>query len=319
MENPNLVVLDGHTLNPGDLAWQPLEALASCTVHPRTAPPETVARCRGAELVLTNKVVLDRATIEQLPELRYIGVMATGYNVVDVDAARDHEVVVTNVPAYSTRSVAQLVFAHVLNLAHRLDHHLHAVRDGRWQDSPDFCFWDYPQMELVDKVMGIVGFGQIGQATATLAQAFGMKVLVHTRTQRPGFEVEYVELDDLFRRADVVSLHCPLTDQTQHMVDEYRLGLMKKTAFLINTGRGPLIDEDALDRALNSGTIAGAGLDVLSSEPPDPNNPLLRARNCGITPHIAWATRAARQRLLDTLVQNLSAFLDGNPKNVVNT
>lgn len=315
-----IVVLDGHTLNPGDLDWRELRVLGDCTIFDRTPPDLVVPRAAGAAVVLTNKTVLGREHIEQLPALRYIGVLATGYNVVDLGAARARGIVVTNVPAYSTCSVAQLTFALLLELAHRTGHHAEAVRSGRWSRSVDFCFWDTPLIELDGLTMGLVGFGQIGQAVAGLAGAFGLRLLIHTaqpENHRPGAG-EFVGLDELFRRSDVVSLHCPLTEQTRHLVNAARLALMKPTAFLLNTGRGPLVDEVALANALNAGRIAGAGLDVLPVEPPPPDNPLLQARNCVITPHIAWATEAARRRLMRIAVENVRAFLVGRPSNVVN-
>ena len=319
-----IVVLDGYTLNPGDLSWALLESLGDCRVHDRSLPEEVVPRAAGAGIAIVNKVVLSREVIGQLPGLRYVGVTATGYNIVDVAAAGERDVVVTNVPTYGTRSVAQMVFAHLLNLAQRVAHHAETVRQGRWGACEDFCYWDYPLIELAGLSMGIVGLGRIGRATAELAAAFGMSVLafdVHpeARASAPA-GVEFVELDDLFRRGDVVSLHCPLTRDTEHLVDARRLGLMKETAFLINTARGPLVDTDALAEALNAGGIAGAGLDVLPVEPPPagPEAPaLLTAKNAFITPHIAWASRSARRRLMDAAVENVRAFLEGRPTNVV--
>jgi glycerate dehydrogenase len=314
-----IVVLDGFTLNPGDLDWAELEALADCQIFDRTPPSLVVERASDADLVLTNKVVLSRAVLAGLPRVKYVGVLATGYNVVDVAAARERGVVVTNVPAYSSRSVAQLVFALVLELAHHTGHHAQAVREGRWSRSPDFAFWDFPLLELDGLTMGIVGFGRIGQAVAELARAFGMQVLVHTRTVPPTAPtgVRWVDQEAVFRQSDVVTLHCPLTPETQHLVNAARLALMKRSAFLINTGRGPLVDEVALAEALNAGRLAGAGLDVLSVEPPPADHPLLQARNAIITPHFAWATRAARRRLLAIAVANIRAFLGHAPQNVV--
>ena len=313
-----LVVLDGYTLNPGDLSWERLLSLGNCSIYDRTAPDAVVAEAAEAELVLTNKAVLSRESIEALPALKYIGVMATGYNVVDLPAARERGIVVTNVPIYGTDSVAQMVFAHVLHFTQRVAHHSQAVHEGRWSAAVDWCFWDFPLLELSSMTMGVVGFGRIGRATAKLADAFGMQVLVATRT---GGELpEYaraVELDELFETSDVVSLHCPLTAETEGMVNAERLRRMKPTALLINTGRGPLIDEAALADALARGEIAGAGLDVLSSEPPAADHPLVGLDNCVITPHIAWATRAARSRLLDVVVDNVAAYLAGQPQNVV--
>jgi glycerate dehydrogenase len=318
-----IVVLDGYTLNPGDMSWQALGALGDCTVYERTPKELVIERASGAEIVLTNKVVLGPEQLAQLPQLRYIGVLATGYNVVDVEAARQCNVTVTNVPAYSTASVAQMVFALLLELSQQVGHHARLVREGRWTASADFCFWERPLVELDGLTLGIVGFGAIGRRVARLARAFGMEVLVHTahpekyRETVEGREVRFVGLDELFRASDAISLHCPLTEETRALVDARRLALMKPSAFLINTGRGPLIDEAALAAALNAGRIAGAGLDVLSVEPPPAGNPLLQAANCCITPHIAWATRAARERLMGTAVGNLRAYLTGAPQNVV--
>ena len=318
--NMHIVVLDGYTLNPGDLSWDELKGLGTCEVFDRTPPEEVVPRALDAQLVLVNKVVLAREVIRQLPKLRYIGVLATGHNVVDGQAARERGIPLTNVPTYGTQSVAQMVFAHLLNLTQHVGHHGRTVAEGRWAACEDFCYWDYPLVELAGLTMGVVGFGRIGRATAGLALAFGMEVLACDPVVPADVPegVEIVELEAIFRRSDVVSLHCPLTPETQQLVDQDRLASMKTSAFLINTSRGPLVDEQALAAALGSGGIAGAGLDVLSVEPPPPDNPLLRAKNCFVTPHIAWATRAARERLLGTVVENLSAFLEGRPQNVVN-
>ncbi len=314
-----IVVLDGYTLNPGDLSWGAVERLGKLSVYDRTAPEQVAERAAGAEALLTNKTPLTRRDVEELPELKYIGVLATGYNIVNVEAARAHGISVTNVPAYATRSVAQMVFAHLLNLALRLGEHARAVREGRWTTSPDFSFWHHPLIELASLTMGIVGLGQTGRATAAAAQAFGMEVLGYdTAPDTPPEGVKIVDLETLFVEADVVSLHCPLTADNQKLVNDQLLGLMKPTAFLINTARGQLVDEAALAEYLNSGRIAGAGLDVLAIEPPTADNPLLSAKNCYITPHQAWATRSARQRLLAAAAENLRAFLEGKPTNVVN-
>ncbi len=315
-----IVVLDGFTLNPGDLDWAGLRALGDCEIHDRTAPDEIIARAQEAEIILTNKTVLNRATLAALPQLKYLGVLATGCNVVDAAAARERGVPVTNVPDYSTRSVAQLTFALLLELAHHAGHHAQTVRAGRWSRSADFCYWDFPLLELDGRTMGLVGYGRIGRAVSELATAFGMKVMVHSRrtpeTIPPG--VRCTGLEELFRSSDVVSLHCPLTPETKQLVNAERLAWMKPTAFLINTSRGPLVDEAALAGALNTGEIAGAALDVLSVEPPPSNNPLLTAKNCLITPHLAWATHAARARLMQIAVANVAAFLAGTPQNMVN-
>jgi glycerate dehydrogenase len=314
-----IVLLDAHTANPGDVSWAPLESIAQCSIFPRTPLAETVARCAGAEIVITNKSVLNREVIESLPSLKYIGVTATGYNVVDVAAAKERGIVVTNVPGYSSPAVAQLVFALVLELTNHVGHHTQTVRDGRWVSCPDFCYWDHPIIELSGRTFGIIGYGDIGGSVARIALAFGMKVLASRREWNtpPPDGVTPVSSDEIFKSSDVISLHCPLTDATKHLVGERTLGLMKPEAFLINTGRGPLVDEAALADALNAGRIAGAGLDVLSVEPPAGGNPLLSAKNCLITPHIGWASREARIRLIDQTAANLRAFLAGNPVNVV--
>ena len=315
-----IVILDGHAMNPGDLSWDGLKALGPCTIHDRTPPAEIVHRAEDAEIVLTNKTVLSRQTLDKLPHLRYIGVLATGYNIVDAAAARERNIPVTNVPDYATLSVVQLVFGHLTNLTLHVAEHGQGVSEGRWTRSPDFAYWDFPLVELAGLTLGIVGLGRIGRAVARAAQAFGMKVIAHN-AKPPRTEVEgvrFVGLDDLFRESDVVSLHCPLTPTTERLVNAARLAMMKPSAFLINTGRGPLVDEAALAEALDAGRLAGAGLDVLSTEPPKADNPLLSARRCCITPHIGWATRAARQRLLDEVVANVRSFLAGQPRNVVN-
>lgn len=315
-----IVVLDGYAANPGDLSWSEVEAMGVCVVYDRTSPAELMERAKDAEVLLTNKTVLDAAAIHALPALRYIGVLATGYNIVDIDAARQRGIVVTNIPAYSTDSVAQMVFAHLLNISFRVGHHAEAVRQGRWAACKDFCFWDTPLVELSGKTMGIVGLGHTGMRTARIAQAFGMKVEAWTSKsslQLPPDIRKAESLEQLFAQADVLSLHCPLTKDTQGLVNARRLSLMKPTAILVNTSRGPVVDEQALADALNAGRIYAAGLDVLSSEPPRADNPLLRARNCFITPHIAWASTEARQRLMRIAVDNLHAWLDGKPVNNV--
>lgn len=312
-----IVVLDGFAVNPGDVSWAPLEALGECKIFDRTQPGERTARAADADAILTNKVVIDRTLLAQLPKLKYVGVLATGYNVVDLAAAREYGVTVTNIPAYGTPSVAQHTFALLLELTQHTALHSDAVRAGDWCRSADFCFTKTPLVELAGLTLGIVGFGGIGKAVATIARAFGMNVIVNSRTPFENEATPWVPLETLLQKSDVVSLHCPLTPQTQNLINAERLALMKPAAFLLNTGRGPLLDEAAVADALNRGALAGAGLDVLSTEPPSPGNPLLSARNCLITPHIAWATRAARTRLLDTAVANLAAFLNGAPVNRV--
>ena len=315
-----IVILDGHTLNPGDLSWEGLSKFGELKAYERT-PPELVAeRCAEAEIIITNKAIVTRETINSLPALRYIGVTATGVNIVDCKAATERSIPVTNVPGYGPRSVAQMTFAHILNFTQQTAHHANEVSKGRWSNCPDFCFTDFPLVELDGLVLGILGYGDIGKESARIGRAFGMEVIAHSRSLTesiPG-EVEAVDLSELFVRSDVLSLHCPLTPETEKVVNAESLASMKASAFLINTGRGPLVDEQALANALSTGKLAGAGLDVLSTEPPPPDNPLIGAKNCIVTPHIAWATLAARKRLLDITVANLKAFLEGVPKNIVN-
>lgn len=313
-----IVIVDGVTLNPGDLSWDALGAFGAYKVYPRSTPGETLARCRDAEAVITNKVVFDRATIAALPKLQYIGVTATGYNIIDVAAAAERGIMVTNVPTYGTASVAQMVFALLLELTQHVGHHAATVREGRWSRCDNFCYWDFPLVELAGLTMGIVGCGRIGQATARIADAFGMQVLGCDAVPFASGLITPVTLDELLARSDVVSLHCPLTPETQGLINAARLSRMKSSAFLINTSRGQLVNERDLADALNAGRLAGAGLDVLNVEPPQPDNPLLTATNCIVTPHIAWATRSARQRLLQTTVDNMAAFVAGQLQNVVN-
>jgi glycerate dehydrogenase len=314
----NIVVLDGYTLNPGDLSWENLKQLGPCVIHDRIPHDQVVPIAAEAEIVLTNKVPVTRDQISKLPRLKYIGVLATGFNIVDTAAARERNIPVTNIPAYGTRSVAQMTFALLLELTQHAGHHAQTVREGRWAQCPDFSYWDYPLIELDGLTMGIVGLGRIGRAVAELALAFGMKVQALTRSQTNLPGIQSVNEETLFRTSDVVSLHCPLTGETKNIINAQRLSWMKSSAFLLNTSRGPLIDEAALAEALNTGRIAGAGLDVLAVEPPVATNPLLQAKNCLITPHIAWATHAARSRLMATAVANVEAFLKGKPANVVN-
>lgn len=314
-----IVVLDGATLAGNDLGWEPLQALGACTIHERTPADLTLQRAQGAEILLTNKVLLDAAILAQLPELRYIGVLATGYNVVDIAAAKARNIVVTNVPGYGTSSVVQMTFALLLELANQVGLHAGLTRAGRWSSAPDFCFWERPQLELAGLTLGIIGYGAIGRGVTAVARALGMKVLVHTRSPEKDVDrsVHYVDLDLLLTQSDVVSLHCPLTEVTRQMINGARLAQMKKSALLINTGRGLLVDEDALATALNRGALAGAALDTLATEPPPPDHPLLLAKNCIVTPHIAWATRAARSRLLMIAVENIRSFRAGTPQNRV--
>lgn len=314
-----IVVLDAYTLNPGERRWEELEELGGVVVHDRTAQLDVVRRAKDAEVVLTNKTILDGFILNLLPKLKYIGVLATGYNVVDLDVARQRGIVVTNIPAYSTQSVAQMAIAHLLNITQRVAHYAHEVHNGVWSAQPDFCYWNTPLIELAGKKIGIVGFGNTGQATAQIAEALGMEVWVYTSKPKKSLPKKYqkVTLNELFSACDVVSLHCPLTAENKEMVNSFRLSLMKQGAILINTSRGGLIDEKALEQALLSGKLLGAGLDVLSSEPVPNGNPLLKLKNCFITPHIAWATRESRMRLMNQAVENLKAWMEGRTINNV--
>ena len=313
-------MLDGWTGNPGDLSWKPLEALGRCKVYDRTSPDELLARAADADIILTNKVAFSREVIERLPRLRYIGVIATGYNIIDVEAAHERGITVTNVPAYSTASVSQLVFAHLLNITNHVDHYSRDTRAGKWSACRDFSYCDRPIVELDGKRMGIVGLGSIGQAVARIALALGMTVTAFTSKapeSLPAGVTKAESLDALFAESDVVTLHCPLNADTAGMVDARRLALMKRSAILINTGRGPLVVENDLATALRNGVIAAAALDVLCDEPPHPDNPLLHAPHCYFTPHIGWASNEARQRLMDNVVDNVRQYLAGNPVNTV--
>lgn len=316
---PSLTVLDAYTCNPGDLSWSGLDALASCTYHDRSASSEIIERARDCEFVLTNKTVLNAATLRALPNLRYIGVLATGYNVVDVATAKELGIVVTNVPGYSTPSVAQTVFALLLELTHRVGHHAQTVREGRWAKSVDFCYWDGTLTELSGRTLGIYGYGTIGEAVAKIAMAMEMRVIAYRRNwkEQPLMGVECATSDSIFSESDVLTLHCPLTEITKDLINATNIAKMKSSAFLINTARGPLVHEADLAKALNDGRLAGAGLDVLSAEPPAADNPLQTARNCFITPHIAWASKEARARLIATATANVKAFIEGQPKNIV--
>ncbi len=316
-----IVELDGYAANPGDLSWDGLRELGELTVYDRTAPEDVLERAKGAQVILTNKVVITEELMDKLPDLRYIGVLATGYNVVDIPAARKHGIIVTNIPAYSTMSVAQMVIAHLLNITNQVALHSDAVKQGEWQRNKDFSFSLTPLIELDGKTLGIVGLGNTGTATARIAQSLGMRILAYSSKSADALKEMGIEKADsyeqLFREADVLSLHCPLTEETHHLVNAERLKLMKPTAILINTGRGPLVDEAALADALNEGRIMAAGVDVLQEEPPRNGSPLINARNCYITPHIAWATKAARERLLNIAVANVKAFMEGRPQNAV--
>lgn len=314
-----IVILDGYTANPGDLSWKDLETLGQVTVYERTKPEDTVARAAEADIVLTNKVMIGRTEIEQLPHLRYIGVLATGYNVVDIMAAHEHGIIVTNVPAYSTESVAQMVFAHLLTVTNRIEHYAIQNRAGRWSNNPDFSYSDTVLTELAGKTIGIVGLGNIGCRVAQIALAFGMKVKAFTSKSADLLAdgIQKTDMQELISTSDILSMHCPLTDSTRHLINADTLRLMKKTAIVINTGRGPLVDDQAVADALEQKRITAYCADVLTEEPPKADNPLLKQQNAYITPHIAWATTEARVRLIQVATDNVRAFLKGTPQNTV--
>ncbi len=314
-----IVILDGYTANPGDLSWKPLEEIGELTVYDRTAPEETISRAKDADVVLTNKVCIRRSEMEQLPRLKYIGVLATGYNVVDMEAAHERGIVVTNVPAYSTESVAQMVFAHLLTVTNRTEHYAMQNRAGRWSASPDFSYSDTLLTELAGKTFGIVGLGNIGRRVAAIAHAFAMNVVALTSkaaSELPPY-IGKRTLDELLAESDVLSLHCPLTPDTKHLINRQTLQLMKPSAILINTGRGPLIDDEAVADALKANRLRAFCADVLTDEPPRADNPLLQCEQAFVTPHIAWASCEARVRLVDIAISNVRAFAEGKPQNVV--
>jgi glycerate dehydrogenase len=316
MDMTKIVVLDGFTLNPGDLTWAGFEKLGEVVVYDRTSNAEIVQRIGDASVVITNKTPIDAKVIESCPSIRYIGVLATGYNVVDVKSATQKNIVVTNIPTYGTTAVAQFAFALLLELCHHVGSHANAVKEGRWATCSDFCFWDYPLIELAGKTMGIIGMGRIGYATAVIAQAFGMKVLAYDAYKNSSWEsdtLRYAEFEDLLAESDVISLHCPLTEETKGIVNSTSIAKMKDGVLLINTSRGPLIVEADLAQALVSGKVAGAAMDVLATEPPSNENVLIGAPNCLVTPHIAWAPKESRKRLMDIAVENLAAFLGEGP------
>lgn len=315
-----IVVLDGYAANPNDLSWEDMHALGQLVVFDRTAPDQVLERSADADALLTNKVVLSAETLAKLPKLKYIGVLATGYNVVDTVAARRQGIVVTNIPAYSTDSVAQLTFAHILNITNCVAHYADQNRQGRWSASPDFVYWDTPLIELSGKTLGIVGLGNIGMKVATIARTFGMDVFAYTSKNSTDLPIgiQKTTLDGLLAVSDVLSLHCPLNEQTHHLINAQTLKKMKRGAILINTGRGPLVDEQAVADALNDGQLLAYGADVMTQEPPTAENPLLKCQNAYLTPHIAWATYEARKRLMLIATANLQAFIEGKPVNVVN-
>ncbi|MCZ6671603.1 MAG: D-2-hydroxyacid dehydrogenase [Verrucomicrobia bacterium] len=315
-----IVVLDGYALNPGDLNWEGFESLGDVTVYDRSSAEEVVERSKGADALITNKALVSKEIIDSIENLKYIGVLATGVNIVDLNAAAARNIPVCNIAGYGPYSVAQMVFAHILNHTHHLAEHVADVQAGGWTKCPDFCYWLYPLVELKDLTLGIVGLGMIGQASARIAHGFGMEVIAYDQYQSPQAPefVTWKSLEEVFAESDFVTLHCPLTDETEKLVNEERIRLMKPTAFLVNTARGPLVDEAALATALNEGRIAGAGVDVLFEEPPSMDNPLIGANNCSVTPHISWATRSARSRLMGMAVNNMKAFLAGSVTNCVN-
>lgn len=316
-----IVVLDGYTLNPGDISWDGLKALGDLTVYDRTKPEDVVSRIGDAEIVYTNKTPLTRETFAACPSLRFVGVLATGYNVVDVEAAKEKGILVANIPSYGTAAVAQFAIALLLELCHHIGEHSDCVKRGEWSNNQDWCFWNYPLVELAGKTMGIIGFGRIGQDTGKIAQALGMKVYAYDQYQNPSLESEtcrYVDLDTLFAEADVISLHCPLFPSTEGIINKENIAKMKDGVMILNNSRGPLIVEEDLRDALNSGKVAGAAVDVVSTEPIHIDNPLLEAKNILITPHISWAPKESRQRLMDIAVENLQCFIDGKPQNIVN-
>lgn len=314
-----IVVLDGYTLNPGDISWEGLKQLGDCRIYEQTLAGETLKRIGNAEIVLTNKVLIDKKIMDSSPSLKYIGVLATGYNVIDLEAASAKGITVTNIPSYSTDSVAQMVFSHILTHTNRVELHSQSVRSGDWQKCIHICYTLSPQTEIAGKTLGIVGFGQIGQKVAQIARAFGMNVLFHNRSQKTISDecIKQTSLETVFSESDFVSLNCPLTNENQQFVNTELLSKMKSTAMLINTGRGGLINEQDLADALNSGMIAAAGLDVISTEPPKEGNLLFSAKNCYITPHIAWATIEARSRLMEIAIENIQAFIEGKVQNAV--
>lgn len=315
----NIVVLDGYGLNPGDLTWDPIKALGHLTVYDRTSDQEIIRRAANADIILTNKTILTAGTLQSLPKLKYIGILSTGYNVVDIEAAKGKGIVVCNIPTYSTDSVAQMTFAHLLNITNQVGHYAEENRNGRWNSSLDFCYWDTPIMELAGKKFGIIGLGHIGEAVARIARAFGMDVYAYTSRTADSLPqyIKKVNLEDLFRECDIISLHCPLTAQTRQIINSESLSYMKPSAILINTGRGHLVNEQDLAEALNNGNIAAYGADVLCVEPAIPTNPLLTAKNVYLTPHIAWASTEARKRLMDICTENIKAFINGTPQNVI--
>ena len=317
----NIVILDGYAANPGDLSWEPFRQFGELTVYPRTAAEDVIARASKADIILTNKVQFPREVLQQLPQLKLIAILATGYNTVDCEAARQLGIAVANIPAYSTESVVQMVFAHLLNVCLRVEHYANDVRKGRWSNNSDFCYWDTPLLELAGKTLGIYGLGNIGRRVAEVANAFGLRVIAHTSKAQEDLPAYITKVDfkELLQQSDVLTLHCPLTKDTHHLINGETLQLMQPTAILINTGRGPLVDEFEVAEALETGCLKAYCADVMGNEPPAADNPLIQVPNAFITPHIAWATFEARQRLMQIALENVKAFINGTPQNVVNS
>ncbi|MCP4179932.1 MAG: D-2-hydroxyacid dehydrogenase [bacterium] len=316
----NIVILDGYTTNPRDLNWNNLKTLGNCTIYDRTKPSEVINRSKNAEVIITNKVVLSKEILLQLSKLKFITILATGYNIVNIKTARELNISVSNVPEYSTKSVAQITFAYILNFSHHIESHSSTVHNGDWTNSKDFCYWNFPLIELTGKKLGIIGFGKIGREVSNIAKAFNMKTLVNNRSKLSNLQEDAIQVDieTIFKESDYITLHCPLTETNMKFINLKLINSMKPTAYLINTSRGGLINESDLAEALNSNKIAGAGLDVLSEEPPINGSPLIGAKNCYITPHIAWATFEARKRLIDVTVENVKGFIDNKLQNIVN-
>lgn len=313
-----IVILDGFTINPGDLSWDELENIAKCEIYDRTNPEEVYQRSKDADIIITSKVVFNKELLMKLDRLKYISVIATGYNNIDVQFAREKNILVSNIPNYSSSSVAQMVFAHILEFARHVGHHDKTIKDGKWFSAKDFCYWDFPQIELTDKTLGLIGFGNVAKTVAKIAMNFDMNIIAYDIYKPKSTDIKFVSLDEIFTESDIISLHCPLTEDTKEIINLSNIEKMKKKALLINTARGPLINEKDLANALNNGIIAGAGLDVLKNEPPLKDNPLLTAKNCYISPHIAWASEISRIRLIELTVNNIKSFLKGNPENIVN-
>lgn len=315
----NIVVLDGYTANPNDLSWEPLEAFGKLTIYDRTSADELIKRAQDADIILTNKCRLKEEELKQLPKLKYIGVLATGYNNIDTEYAHKHEIVVSNIPSYSTESVVQMTFAHIFNITNQISHYASEVRTGQWSQNPDFCYWNTPLQELAGRTLGIIGLGNIGMRVAQVAHCLGMDVFALTSKEKDQLPtgVQKTTLEGLLGVADILTLHCPLSPDTYHLINEERLAMMREGAILINTSRGALVDEQAVANALESGRLQAYGADVMSKEPPLADNPLLRQAHAHLTPHIAWATLEARKRLIKTGIENVKAFVEGQPQNIV--